>query len=220
MDICHVPVHSDVLPSVCPDTPKYLEAQYQCVSHIEVAEEGRQRRLPRLGGNISDVWSDRNVMLNDDLVKNALKSVTNSQLIPITEEPAMMLVSGEVRDINDESTKASTVDEISVNSLRSFFSLNDTTSLNNSPTKTNQKENTTSMPLSLRNSSSSVNNCVNKGTWRWATKEVVIIILISSLSVIFIILTTAIMIIKVKMVFFNVNYLLHQFSDPDEVQNQ
>ena len=74
MDICHVPVHSDILPSVCPDTPKCLEAQYQCVSHSKVAEEVRQRRLPHLGGNISDVWSDRNVKLNDNLVKDAFET--------------------------------------------------------------------------------------------------------------------------------------------------
>ena len=89
LDVCNVPVHSDVLPSVFPDTPKYLEAQYQYVSHIKVAEEVRQRRLPHLGENISDLWSDRNVMLNDDLVKDAVETVIDSQQIPITEEPAI-----------------------------------------------------------------------------------------------------------------------------------
>jgi hypothetical protein len=50
---------------------QYLEAQYQCVSHIEVAEEVWQRILPRLEGHISDVWS---VMLNDDLVEVAFET--------------------------------------------------------------------------------------------------------------------------------------------------
>ena len=103
---------------MCPDTPKYLEAQYQCVSHIEVAEEVRQRRLPHLGGNISDLWSDRNVMLNDELVKDALETVIDSQQIPITEEPVLLLVSSEIRETHDESTKPSIMNVTSVNSLR------------------------------------------------------------------------------------------------------
>ena len=138
LDICHVPVHSYVLPSVCPDTPKYLEAQYQCVSHIRLAEEVRQRRLPRLGGNISDMWSDRYIMLNDDLVKDALKTVIDSKHIPITEEPTIVLVSIAVIDANDESTKVPTVHVTSVNSQRSFFSLNDTANLISTPAKQNK----------------------------------------------------------------------------------
>jgi hypothetical protein len=198
LNICQVPVHSDILPHVCPDTPKYLEAQYQCVSHIEVAEEVRQRRLPRLGGNISDLWSDRNVMLNDDLVKDALETVIDSQQIPITEEPAKFLTSSDIRVASDESTKVSTMKEISVNSKRSILSLNDTTSLIDTTIKMNQKENTSALPMSLRNASLSDNNSVNKKMQQWETTEVLIIILISSLSVIFIILTAAIILIKVK----------------------
>ena len=59
MSSCHVVVNSDVLPEVCPETPKYLEAQYQCSSYRQIEEEIRQTKLPELGGNISDVWSDR-----------------------------------------------------------------------------------------------------------------------------------------------------------------
>ena len=92
LDVCHVPVHSDVLPSVCPDTPKYLEAQYQCVSRIKIAEDIPQPRFPRLGGIISDMWSDINIMLNIDIVEDALETVMESQKFPITEQPAMMLV--------------------------------------------------------------------------------------------------------------------------------
>jgi hypothetical protein len=195
LDICQVPVHSDVLPSVCPDTPKYLEAQYQCVSHIKVAEEVCKRRLPRLGVNISDVWSDRNVMLNDDFFKDALETVIDSQ-VPITEEPTML--SSEFGETSDESTAVNIINGTSVNSLRYFYSFNDTSSLNNSLTKTNPKENTTSLPLSMRNSPLSDNNCVNKNRCQWTTKEVLIIILISSLSVILIIISVATLIIKVK----------------------
>ena len=84
LDICHVPVHSDVLPYVCPDTPKYLEAQYQCVSRIKIAEDIPQPRFPRLGGIISDMWSDINIMLNIDIVEDALETVMESQQVPIT----------------------------------------------------------------------------------------------------------------------------------------
>ena len=184
LDVCNVPVHSDVLPSVCPDTPKYLEAQFECVSHIKIAEENRQSRFPRFGGNISDLWSDRNIILNVDLVKDALETVIFNQHIPITEEPAILLVSSEIRETNDESTEVSMTNVTSVNSLRYIFS--------------NQKENTTSLPRSLRNSSLSDNNCMNKERWQWTSKEVLIIILISLLSVIFIILAAAIIIIKVE----------------------
>ena len=101
-------------------------------------------------------------MLNDHLVEDALELVIDSQQIPITEEPTMVLVFSETRKIYDESTKVSTMNVTSVNSLRHIYSFKDTTILNNKTTKTNQKENTTSLPLSLRNSSLSDNNHVNK----------------------------------------------------------
>ena len=196
LDICHVPVHSDVLPSVCPDTPKYLEAQYECVSNIMFAEEVRLTRLPRLGVNISDIWSDRKRILDDDLVEDALDTVIDSQQVQITEDP--MLVSSEIRETKNESTNVTSIQLTSVNFLSASYTSKNTNSLNNTPTRTNQRENTTSLPLSLRNSSFSDNNCVNKNIWQWVTKEVIIIILISSQSIICIILTAAIIIIKVK----------------------
>jgi hypothetical protein len=168
------------------------------LSQIKIAEEVRQTRFPRLGGNISDLWSDRNVMLHDDVVEDTLEAVIKSQQVPITEEPAMVLVSSEIRETSDESTEVTTIKVTSVNLPRSFYSLNDTTSTNNIQTKTNQNENTTSLHLSLRKSLLSDDNCVNKDRWQWATNEVIIIILISSLSVIFIIITVATVIIKVK----------------------
>ena len=167
-----------------------------------IGEEVRQTRFPRFGGNIRDLWSDRNIMLNLDLVEEALDTVIDSKQIPITEEPAIMLVSSETLEINKESTEVSAIKVTSVNSLRSNLSFNDTASFNNSATKLNPKENTTSLPLSLRNSPLSDNNFMNKEIWKWETKEVLIIILISSLSVIFIILTVAIIIIKVKNIVF------------------
>ena len=164
-----------------------------------IAEEVRLTRLPRLGGNISDIWSDRKRMLNDDLVENALDTVIDSQQVPITEDPVMMLVSSEIRETKNESTNGTSINLTSVNFLSSFYKVKKTTSLNNSPTKTNQRENTTSLPLSMRNSPLSDNNFMNKEIWKWETKEVLIIILSSSLSVILIIITAAILIIKVKM---------------------
>ena len=141
---------------------------------------------------------DRNIILNVDLVKDALETVIFNQHIPITEEPAILLVSSEIRETNDESTEVSMTNVTSVNSLRSTLSFNDKTRLNNSSTKMNPRENTTSLPLTLRNSPFSDNNRVNMDRWQWTTKEVFIIILISSVSVLFIILTVAIIIIKVK----------------------
>merc|ERR1711892_337632 len=56
LNFCQVPVHSDVLPPVCPETPKYLEAQFQCLSHAELAKHIRQIKYHKLGENMTDVW--------------------------------------------------------------------------------------------------------------------------------------------------------------------
>ena len=84
MSSCHVAVNSDVLPEVCPETPKYLEAQYQCRSHRQMEEEVRQTKLPELGGNISDVWSDRDMVLDREAVEDAIETVIRNNHIPIT----------------------------------------------------------------------------------------------------------------------------------------
>ena len=63
LSICHVYVNSYIFLSLCP-VPKYLEAQYKCVSHVELAEEVRQTKLTKLGVNMSDVWSDRDLVLD------------------------------------------------------------------------------------------------------------------------------------------------------------
>ena len=65
-------------------------------------------------------------MLNDHFVEDALDSQ-----IPITEEPAILEVSSKIKETTDESTNVSTIKVSNVISLRSIFSLNDTTSLIN-----------------------------------------------------------------------------------------
>ena len=93
-----MPVHSDDLHTVCPDTPKYLEAQYQCEPSNAMSEEVRQTRLPRFQGNISDVWSNRNRVLNIENVEVAIDKVIANHKIPITEKPVSMVKSSETSD--------------------------------------------------------------------------------------------------------------------------
>ena len=98
---CHVPVHSDVLPSVCPDTPKYLEVQYQC--EVISLEKGQKTRFPKLQGNINDVWSNRNKALKLEDVEAAIDIVIENSNIPITEEPKSRSVFNILEDKKDNS---------------------------------------------------------------------------------------------------------------------
>ena len=121
MSSCHVAVNSDVLPEVCPETPKYLEAQYQCRSHRQMEEEVRQTKLPELGGNISDVWSDRDMVLDREAVEDAIETVIRNNHIPITQKPETLSVNNAnkvnmshsvivVKSVNSVKKKASNVD--------------------------------------------------------------------------------------------------------------
>ena len=83
---------ADILPAVCPDTPKYLEAQYQCISHSQKEERSSQYKLPELGGNISDVWSERDIVLDREAVEDAIKTVIRKAHIPVTERPETVSV--------------------------------------------------------------------------------------------------------------------------------
>ena len=113
MSSCHVAVNSDVLPEVCPETPKYLEAQYQCRSHRQMEEEVRQTKLPELGGNISDVWSDRDMVLDREAVEDAIETVIRNNHIPITQKPEVSVNDTKKVRLND-----SVIIVKSVNSVR------------------------------------------------------------------------------------------------------
>jgi len=109
---CHVVVNSDVLPEVCPETPKYLEAQYQCRSYRHMEEEVRQTKLPELGGNISDVWSDRDMVLDREAVDEAIETVIKNNHIPITHKPEVSVLKALVKPSD------SVIEVKGVNSLR------------------------------------------------------------------------------------------------------
>ena len=98
-------MNSEVLPPVCPGTPKYLEAQYQCENKIVIAEKVRKTGLPQLQGNISDVWSNNYKILNIEDVAASIDKVIANPDIPKTEEPATMTILGEItnRKVNSEN---------------------------------------------------------------------------------------------------------------------
>ena len=82
---CSVLISTSTFPEVCSNITKYLEAQYECVTEDDNDEEVRARRVPSLGDNISDVWSDSNRLLDSDDIENVLETVMKNRYIPITE---------------------------------------------------------------------------------------------------------------------------------------
>ena len=183
-----MPVHSYVLQPVCPETPKYLEAQYRCEPNNAMSEKVRQTKLPRFQGNISDVWSNRNKVLNIENVEVAIDKMIANHKVPITEEPSSMVKSSETSDRYVDSENVNIT-----HSLRTTLFVHKKKRLNNSARLRN--ESTTTVPLLLTKSSISDSGPVDDDIW--TSKEVFIIILCSSLSVILIIITAAMVIVKV-----------------------
>jgi len=185
LSFCHVLISTNILPSICPGTPKYLEAQYQCVSHDELAEKVRQTKLPHLGRNMSDVWSDRDILLDIDDVEDAIKTVIRHQHIPITEEPNAISVISTPSDIFKrwaDPTKVVT----SVNSLRPKLKVSEHILLKTSITEKNV------LFSQLQTKPVRDNDLLNDKSWQLTFKEVLIIILSSSICVIFVIIAVAI----------------------------
>jgi len=184
-----VPVHSDVLQTVCPETPKYLEAQYRCEPNNVMSEKVRQTKLPRFQGNISDVWSNRNKVLKIENVEVAIDKVIANHKVLISEQPSSMVKSSETSDRYVDSENVNIT-----HSLRTTLFVHKKKRLNNSARLRNK--NTTTVPLLLTKSSLSDDISVDDDELHWTPKEVLIIILSSSLPVILIIITTAMVIIK------------------------
>ena len=190
---CHILVNSAVLPPVCPETQKYLEAQYQCEPNIVIAEKVRKTRLPRFQGYISDVWSNRNKGLDIHNVEAAIEKVIANHDIPITEETSSSFISGESKNRNANSK---IINNFHASRINSF--VNNKKEFRNLSTSRWQNKNTTTLPLLLTKSSLSDNSSVDDDEVHWTSKELLIIILSSSLSVILIITTAAMVIIKVQ----------------------
>jgi len=187
LNFCQVPVHSDDIHTVCPDTPKYLEAQYRCKPNNVM----REKVLPRFQGNISDVWSNRNKVLNIENVEVAIDKMIANHEIPITEKSASMVNSSEISDRNVNLEYVNII-----HSLRTTLFVHKKKRLNNSARLRNKS--TTTVPLLLTKSSLSDSSPVDDDDWTF--KEVLIIILSSSLSVILIIITAAMVIVKVQLI--------------------
>jgi len=181
---CHVLVSADILPAVCPDTPKYLEAQYQCISHSQEEERSSQYKLPELGGNISDVWSERDIVLDREAVEDAIKTVIREAHIPVTERPETLSVHSD--DIENVFVSSS------INSHRTVRKIDTSISVEG------KKESATTYPLSL--AKFPLSTTIEKGDsdWYWTQEEVLIIILSSALCVTLVIITAAVFLVKVK----------------------
>lgn len=178
---CHVVVNSDVLPEVCPETPKYLEAQYQCRSYRHMEEEVRQTKLPELGGNISDVWSDRDMVLDREAVDEAIETVIKNNHIPITQKPE--IIENATDDVNNHSVP------ISVNSVRSRTNVSNNISVE-------KKEGAILLSIPVEKSSLHENRLLDDSAWYMIDKEDIIIILISSICVTLVLLCVSIIIVK------------------------
>ena len=74
-------VNSKLLPLVCQKTPKYLEVQFECMKTPK-SKNIYKNRLPRLVGNLSDVWSDKHDMLDsnhvNEVISNYMHNTTDS----------------------------------------------------------------------------------------------------------------------------------------------
>jgi len=176
---CHVLVSADILPAVCPDTPKYLEAQYQCISHSQEEERSSQYKLPELGGNISDVWSERDIVLDREAVEDAIKTVIREAHIPVTERTETVSVHSD--DIENISVASS------VNYIRAVRKTESIIS------EEREKDPTEANPHNLVNLPQ-----IEKGDsdWYWTQEEVLIIILCSVLGVCIVTITAAVLLIK------------------------
>merc|ERR1711874_20144 len=181
---CHVLVSADILPAVCPDTPKYLEAQYQCISHSQEEEGSSQYKLPELGGNISDVWSERDIVLDREAVEDAIKTVIREAHIPVTERPET--VSAHSDDIEIKSIKVLT----SVNTDRKLLKKTDSILC--------EEDCGTSSLHILPKLSRSETRPKSDSEWYWTSKEVLIIILTSALCVSLVIITAAVFLVKTR----------------------
>jgi len=146
LNFCQVPVHSYVLQPVCPETPKYLEAQYRCEPNNAMSEKVRQTRLPRFQGNISDVWSNRNKVLNIENVEVAIDKVIANHKVPITEKPSSMVKSSETSDRYVDAENVNITHSLTTNLF-----VHKKKRLNNSARLRNK--NTTTVPLLLTKSS-------------------------------------------------------------------
>ena len=177
----------DILPAVCPDTPKYLEAQYQCISHRQ-EERSSQYKLPELGGNISDVWSQRDIVLDREAVEDAIKTVIREAHIPVTERHQTVSVQSDHIEKQIKSIKVLT----SVN--------NDRKLLNKSDGILCEEDCGTSSPHILPKLSQSETR--PKSDSEWTSKEVLIIILTSALCVSLVTITAAVFLVKVKSKYF------------------
>ena len=74
MSLCQIDIHSRVFPSSCPDTPKYLEVQYNCQAPGAGGEEGEEDRdrMPQLSHNMTSVWSSRETSLDTEKLQAVL----------------------------------------------------------------------------------------------------------------------------------------------------
>ena len=85
-----------------------------------MAEKVLQTKLPHFGRNMSDVWSDRDILLDIDDVEDAIKTVIRNHYIPITEEPNAISVISTPSDIFKRWADPTQV-VTSVNSLRQIL---------------------------------------------------------------------------------------------------
>ena len=180
---CHIPVNSNILPAVCPDTPKYLEAQYQCKSHRKMEEEVRKTKLPDLGGNISDVWSDRNMLLDSRAVEDVIKTVIKNKYIPITDNPDLKEnIGNDIKNYSVTQSLNSPKQEEDISKI--LFEKEDKA--------------VTSLPISVSTYSLYKTEQESDSTWYMTSKEVLILIVISSISVTLVILSAAVIITKTR----------------------
>ena len=74
MSLCQIDVTTSVFPSPCPDTPKYLEVQYHCLSDNGEISHEDDDRLPHISDNMTSVWGISDTSLDITRVQHMVDS--------------------------------------------------------------------------------------------------------------------------------------------------
>ena len=161
---------------MCPKTPKYLEAQYECV------RKGGNigSRFPELSGNISNVWSDKHETFAGEHVADVISEMIGTHHIPITQNPE---TTSQERDIDHNYIETIKVDDLGDDKLE-----NVTRGHVHHFTSTTL----TSAPPLIKLSESVLNNDPE-----WRLEEVLVVVAGSLLSTVLLILTVALFLCKV-----------------------
>ena len=177
-----------MFPPVCPDVPKYLEVQYKCETHVEMISKIKQTRLPHMESNISDVWGDRKTILTFKYVEDAVRSSILNQNIPTTEEP----IANSQRYSNETMKSPLQIEQHLVTNVNPL-NISKVESLRRGETIQRIGKNPEHDSLS----SPSDNLWFEEG-WNVTYHDIVVIIISSSISVILMITTISVIIIKVR----------------------